>query len=581
MQISEEIVARCSAGTFPELIAADFFKRDPGRDQEELATAAISLHNEGVINLLAAALTLPHRQGENYNFFVIQSFYLKVIPALEAEVPAMMAAVRNLVAAGSVDVLAASPTEGYRAWVGKKDHRPLQTLELIAPDAPNDRGFLISALLALGQSAPQEAFDRCVGYLASPTETAQRCAAAAIGHIELPSVPGKPSPILELIRDTIDAGAHTHLVGLLLDAALTSALRSPGDNQEILLAIITSAGSQASDDTIQRCASALAHHAGKLPPAICAALTLVVHKVDGDNSDAIHAIDFAASQLIQHKRLDESLALIEPLLLANLHLHTFEKFDSTKLSLLQLDTNTLGLLAVKWLSSGQPGLTHAVYWLLSRHDGSAAVLKIDFADQNISEAKAGFIARKAIGFLFTHPVTAASIVVSLLRTGPAAATDMLTDLLFEPLLLNYSGGLSDWLKAECSNEMDRATPAIKAALARLQSYLESLNAIVWIPEFAPSEREREIGMQRQQLEMDAVAKAVEEKSVFRSLIPRSLALYGSGLVYHVYDAAGGKTRQVMKFTTMSHSVEPARQSIIEGVEVDYLMKWFRAEPMPQ
>ena len=57
-----------------------------------------------------------------------------------------------------------------------------------------------------------------------------------------------------------------------------------------------------------------------------------------------------------------------------------------------------------------------------------------------------FIAHKAIGYFFMKPVTAASVVISLMRVAPNdEVLDELGKLLLNPLLMNYPGSVRQYL----------------------------------------------------------------------------------------------------------------------------------------
>ncbi|NEH46940.1 hypothetical protein GR268_45050 [Rhizobium leguminosarum] len=97
-----------------------------------------------------------------------------------------------------------------------------------------------------------------------------------------------------------------------------------------------------------------------------------------------------------------------------------------------------------------------------------------------------------------------------------------------------------------------------------------------INEFRPSERERQIEMQRQQETMARVHKDAEKRSVFMSLVSRSILLYGNRSISYFEDLNGSKQRNEMKLQSFSHTIEAPRLDIIDPFHLDYILRVFRS-----
>ena len=186
-----------------------------------------------------------------------------------------------------------------------------------------------------------------------------------------------------------------------------------------------------------------------------------------------------------------------------------------------------------------------------------------------------FISRKAIGYLFIKPVVCCSIIVPMLRRGNPQVVESLTELLFDPILLNYGGDANNYLKSIPST--DASYPAIQAALAKNEAFHKGLDSIGTIKELHPSDYQRDVVHQRAHDEMREVHKLAEGKSVLLNLVHRSTILYGRRWLTYVADP-GGQLRAIeTELKTISTSFELPRHQILDPVGLDYMLRIFRAE----
>ncbi len=572
----DDIVRHDETGTLPKLITETILggRNDP--EAVALREAAVAAHNAGTVDMLAPALALEAGRSEDYDFFAVQHFYVQVIPELEAEVEPMMAVVRALVAAAGNDGVAGRPNAAFRDWAAKGD-RAEQTLGLIDTDRLDDAVFVMLALQALERMDAGAALDRMITYLAEPTKVAQLGAAAAIGSFDFTGESAFAPKALAALQTAIDVAVDDDLRGVIASAAVDIALCTHGANEAEVLNIIATAASFAGDETIHRLSQTLWLRGEDLSPAIVAALINILLKDRVESIGTLQNIDHAVGALTRKGRLNEALALLEPLLVAHIEFHDFEVLSGSAHALLQLEPDRLAHVIVKWLLSGKRPLGDAARGLISQVHGDPLTFRIDFAAKALSGEEAVFLARKTIGHLFLHPITVASILLSLIRAAPEAVAESIGEHLFDPLLLNFPGELSEWLTEQAKDEADAATPLVLTLLERLEGYLEGLRAIGHVRELQPSEREKLIENQRRLQSFQVAHKAAEDKSVFASLVSRSVLLYGNRSISYFERPSGQSERLEMKLGAVSHSVELPRLDTLEPFNLDYKLRVFRAE----
>ena len=211
------------------------------------------------------------------------------------------------------------------------------------------------------------------------------------------------------------------------------------------------------------------------------------------------------------------------------------------------------------------------------------VLRPDLTPFDYGPAELIFLARKAVGYLFTTPISAASLLMAIMRTGVSDAIKGATELLFDPLLVNYSGELGEHLREAAKDINDPASQHVAAALQQLETYLDGLRAVGRVKALDPSERERMIEWRRRQQEMEEAMKVGEKESIFSSLATKVVLLYGNRSITYVPpfgDEPGPERRMVTEMQSHHHSHEYARMIVVDPHGIDLLLRHFRVERMP-
>ncbi|UVK50961.1 hypothetical protein DBIPINDM_004162 [Mesorhizobium sp. AR02] len=572
LAFGDKILSYYAAGELPQLFVERMRQHRGDESGVSFRATLVELHNTGAIDVLEPARMIATSPISQKDFFLVQNVFAEIIPELVDTVPAMLAAVKALVARGGEDLASGWPNDAFRKWV-ESDDRARVLIASIDPADPEDAAYVFLALVALAKTEPQAALDQAITFLAGQDLPAQLGAAKAIGA--LPSVTTEERMrSLKALEAASKVGAQDNLLGQIIAAAADIARKAP---TEVLamVRLIDAIAESVGDQAIHRAVSTLVFHGDELPAEIIAALTKIAHKIRIVNKGTIKYLGNASATLLRHGRVDEALALIVPILSAHEELSSLEQLDGFAHGLLQLDHERLAQIISTWLLSFERNLGEAARNLVGDHHGDALVLEFDAAALSLTENETIVLAHRAIGYLFLQPITAASIALSLVRTASAKGRQAIEEILFEPLLINFSGALSDWLKAKAAVSTDPALPTIERLLARLDSYLEGLRRVGLIKELRPSERERMIESHKQERLMRRVHKEGAKRSVLMSLVSRSVLLYGTRSISYFQDPDGKKHRNEMQLHSLSHSFEAPRLDIIEPFELNYALRVFR------
>ena len=233
-----------------------------------------------------------------------------------------------------------------------------------------------------------------------------------------------------------------------------------------------------------------------------------------------------------------------------------------------------------WLLKGDFALCRQIASPLGGGELEGARLDIDFVRYRLRESDYGYLARKAISFLFLKQLSAASIILSLARSAPAKILPELEDLLVDPMLLNYSGIARSLLDPISKDRGDPARALAKRALARLNKYLDDLASVETLRELRPSERQRQLEWERHSDSMAEASRGADQKSILADLFTKVIVLYGNRSVS--YHNIGDETPKRFETKMASHgvSMEIPRVDIVDPQGLQRMLFAYRAEKRP-
>lgn len=569
----DEIIAASNAGTLPEL----FVERLRRHRKDELGKAfcltLTQLHNDGSIDVLEPARQIATSPINQHDFFTVMHVYVELIPMLDASVTDMLAAVKALSNRAGEDLSSGLPNGAYRRWA-EQGSRARDTLETINPEDGDDSAYIFLALQALAKTELDAALDRAILYVGGNAGPARSAAAKAIGTLDVCDPERRARAISALTANA--ASADDNSLGHIL-TAICEIAKAYTDAHADAAALIKANIVRAADHTIHQLSSELMFHADKLPPEIVRPITAIMQKVPISNLGTIRQIGAAAGKLADKDRLDEALALITPLISAHEELTSLEPLDSLNYHLLQLPADQLAKTIISWLLACDHNLGRAAMALIGDHHGNAPlILYPHVAAAHLRDDERVLLAHRAIGWLFVHPVTAASLVVGLLDGAGDAARRKIAELLFDPLLINFSGSVGNWIAEQGKNAGHPAQPILADLTMRLEAYIDGLRSPGRIKELRPSEREQLIENHRQHESMRQAYKEAQKRSILASLATRRVLLYGTRSISYFKGMSGEQQRSEMKMHGISHSIEAPRLDILEPFDLDYMLRVFRA-----
>lgn len=573
MSDRNDIIAAANAGTLPELFVERLRRHRTDELGKAFRATLARLHNDGTIDVLEPAQQIATSPINQHDFFTVMQVYTDLIPSLDASVADMLAAVKALSTRAGEDLASGMPNGAFRTWA-EKGSRAREALEAINPEDGDDSAYIFLALQALACAEPDAAIDRALLYLGGNAGPARSASAKAIGTIDV-SDQIRRTRLVEALR-TNAASADDNSLGHILSAICEIARAHP-DIRTKAAALIEANVERTGDQAIHQLALELMFHADELSPEIVKPLTAIMHRVPIENRGTIGNIGAAAGKLADKNRLDEALTLITPLLSQHEELTSLEPLGSLSYHLLRMPPDQLAKTIISWLLACDYNLGCATKALVGDHHGDTPLILFPHvATANLSDDQRVLLAHRAIGWLFFQPVTAASLVVGLLEGAGDTARNRMAGLLYDPLLINFSGSVGNWISEQSKNASHPSQSILADLTMRLDAYIDGLRSSGRIKELRPSERERLIENHRQQEAMRQAYKQAQKKSILASLATRQVLLYGTRSISYFIGMGGEQQRSEMKMHGLSHSIESPRVDILEPFDLDYMLRVFRA-----
>jgi hypothetical protein len=355
---------------------------------------------------------------------------------------------------------------------------------------------------------------------------------------------------------------------------------APATHVTALTDIAVTAIAPLGDQTLHACARVLGFDLEALPAPLVDTLLNALLSLNPEHAATIQSLDFGLMKLVEEGDPIRPREFLERLLARDEEGLTLERFGSLRHKLFEAERQVLEDWVVAWLRGSNLTLCDEMNKELFGASTDKLVFAIDFTRFALAEVEFAYLARKAIAFFFLKPVIMASFLTSLLRYSPTGPAADIEELLFDPILINYTGVARTHVEAVAADASDPAAPAAQRALDRLNTYLDGLLSVGRVAELRPSERECQLEWQRQSDMLARAYDAAQKNSILVQLMHRSVLLYGNRLVSYVQDPDGVPRRVEANLGSFGASFEMPRMEIVDPVGLQFMLLTFRGERPP-
>jgi len=536
--------------------------------KRELASFLAELHNSGQISLLSDANLEAIRELKQSDFWMLFVMLSDAIEHVTDEYPAVQQFAECLVEGAGNDCTSNRPFLAFIHWCEK---HPSQARRIVSGAKAGQEDCKRSCVFAL-QGLNE--FTCLVDFIEDGRAEVRSIGFRALGRLKNMTAQDDQTGIDACLLE-VQSPSSSDARNAAIEAAFriwhNEASREKYRQDEVIKTILAHS---TDDDLVRLCAMLFYQKNASTSQTICA----VLRKSQGMSSSfekASHWIDDALTWKDDRWSFKEVVAFMEAMVPHFEQPATTKQFHNFYYWVWENPENSSYLFA-RWLNSGNFSLCSFLAEMVSGED-KGAELPILSQDVPLEAVEQVFLARKCIGFLWLHEITAASILLSLVEHGHPDAVPEIEGLLWEPLLLSYSSELMPFLEQQSSGASPTVARVVQSLIARHKAYIEGLEQAQNLSELEPSNKARRAAAVKDLQWHTDIQKQARKMSVFGELFHTATMLYGRKSFSLVTGADGKKSPNITPLGEHSYSFEFPRLSVIDPVRFNGLIAICRIE----
>jgi len=535
--------------------------------RRELGDVLCELHNAGQINLTSDQNLSAIEALENNDFWIVVHPLEKAIPNLHCDPQDVLKLVHMLVQKAGADLAGGAPNLALSTWSKNNPEKASQIIDGIKGLDDLCLAHGVFTVVGLGDEAV--AFD----LVGQPNSSVRGIGLRALGRMQPVSVDGIRQGVDEAIG-VIERETDSDLRVAAMEAAFRLWEKlgptQPYRQREFIEAI----GEHGDATELSALSAMLFYHHKGLPKESVNQVLSLLETIPSNDAATLSNLDHAIYQ--KNDRWEfENVTRVFASCIPRLDKKATKKDYHGFSEWAWANPHNSSYLFAEWLNGGEftlclflaeligAGAKGAEIWIEKQHFPPSASDQI-------------FMARKCVGFLWHHEVTAASILLSIVKYGNAKAKAEAEELLFDPLLLSYGGDLRIFLDAQCSNISKRISECAKRLCFKHDAHIAGLEAAQEVVEMRPSTEHRRAVAMKDRDRNRGIQKDARKRSIFADLMTHQTLLYGRKSFHIIHGAEGKKHPNISALSEFSHSIELPRLMVIDPVGFNAKLTFFRA-----
>ena len=546
-------------------------------EREDFPLEIAALHNDGHINAVAEFAKLDNTQGGGPDFFMMRLIFEKTLPHIDAPMRDVMHCVLHLYKGAGQDVLAGRIFDSYIAYCEKDPARPLEAMKIIEDEHDQFADMLPSTVAAGSRIDNQHYLAEALRLSRHTAKVLRRRAVLSLARIAWPKEANVPEEALAGLERSVTEEDDEILARVIQSAF--AFYQQDKTTEARVIALIDNALSKGDKYALHAGADIFGFKTKEIPAPLLDVLLGHLKQVKPTNRRTLDYIDYGITTLLKEAAAEKALRFLEELLPLHTGTLTIEVFDSAANEILT-NKALLSRVTTRWFLNGAPALCESVNRIAGKSHNDTLPIEIDANELTTKDFKhIVFVARKAIGYLFMKPITAASILISLMRPAPDDETlEYLGKLLFNSLLMNYPRSVREYVEAQARQETGKVKATLDKALAELTAYLDPLSAVPTLAALHPSQAHREAYNRYTGELFEASMQEAEKHSVVLHLASKSTLLYGRKAITYIHAGGVPPRRMEMPMKSYSVEIESPRMEHLDEHGLNCMLRFFRAEP---
>ncbi len=572
---TDALVEGFKRGELLETVYTSF--RSDRTDRDNLALELAALHNQGLIDVVAAFAGLKNTSNTGADFFLTRDVFQKALPHLNAPVAPVMRCVLQLCREAGKDMAAGWIIEGFVGFCAEESSRPRDALNEIEANPGMYADLLLASLVAGSRIDNRHYLAEAIRLCEDKNIELRKRAVYSVGRLSWPQGDLVPDSAFAALERSVAAESDDQILANVVWSSF-GLLQLDKSREDRAVALIATALAKGGEQTLRAASEVFGLYASELPASLIDVVLPHLKNVQPTNKGTLDVIDWGISFLLKKGDPEKALPLLEDLLLAHPGKLTLTVFDGAARAI-RAKGALLSKVLTRWFLRGDPALCEGIQTIVGAHHGNNLILEIDAEELSQRDlVHMMFVARKAVGYLFFQPVSAAGILISLMRHAADDETlKELGSLLVNPLLLNFTGSVDTYVGQRSAIECGKVKETIDRALQAIDEYLQALRSVGTLPALYPSEAQREAHHRHFSRTMNEAFKAAQAQSPLLSVIPKSVLLYGRKSIDYIYDGDGQSHRMEMDLKSHGTEIEYPRMALIDPCGLDYMLRVFRIE----
>lgn len=575
--IKQKILNSIQDGSFLEIVYQAYFeiKNEP---EENLGVTLSELHNNKQLNLLEEFLKL-NRNDSKRDFFTLRHAFAYALPLLDAPVLEIMLCVKHLTFEAKGDMSQGLLIGPFMEYCKNTPSRISEVLTNSLENIDDNFDFISPSLIAGSEVDFNCYFDIATGLVANSQTTPEvlRRAIFSLGRMRYANANQASNAFLTILKRTAEVDSQSFSVCL---RALFNIYVQDLSLDKDFLGFVSDNSHRYDDQAIYTVSEILYLNESSISDPVQELLLEIVAKVNPEHKGTIDNIDWVLMKLFDKGRSESAVRCFENICAHSGKEISIQKLDSFSRKLIDNSDQILSKMITKWFLSKSNALCRQAFELIQNHYFDKNI-EIDCdLSQIINEAKFQhlYLARKAIGWFYMRPISAASFVISMIDECPKNELDEIEEILFEPLLISYPGSVKDYLNVKVKHSSKKVRALCKRLLSRLDSYHAGLASTQGLKELKPSEQDKYAYNRHHQRLMNESMKSARSSSLLSVLgVQESVLLYGNKSISYIHTGPDQKVRQEIPLRQISTSVEFPSLQVLDPHNLDWHLRVFRVE----
>lgn len=575
MSNREDLHRSYETGNFLETLYASLTADHVARDA--IALDLVALHNEGLIDVVGAFESLSNKSSTGPNFFLTRHVFEKALPSLDAPAASVMRCVLHLYRDAGQDLAAGAIINSFVDFCTNQPSRPREALAMIEAH-PDEYADMLTATLSAGFRVDNPHYlEQAIRLCEDENIELKRGAIFSLGNLKLQPGNAMTNSAIAVLERSAVAETDDQILARIVKSAFMLHQQEKTQEQRIVTLFAT-AVAKGGEFTLHAASEIFGFNTTELTSALLEVLLEHLAHVKPTNKGTLNNIDYGIAHLLRNGTPERPIQFLENLLLAYPNDLTMEVFDDTAREILS-NKALISKVLTRWFLRGNRVLCDSVRIIVGSHHHDGLPLEIDPSElQPADFVHVVFLARKAIGYLFMQQISSTSVLVSIMRhTTDDETLNVLGELLFDPLLLNFTGKAREYVVQQSVGESGKVKLVMDNALKSIGDYLNDLHSVGNLAALHPSEAQREAYHRHFSRQIAESMKAAEAQSVFLQFVSKSVLLYGRKSINYVYGADGQAHRTETPLRSHGTEMEFPRMENLNPFGLDYMLRVFRNE----